>query len=37
VQTHPREHFAVGDTVGVAVEATQCSVFRRAGGDKPVQ
>jgi iron(III) transport system ATP-binding protein len=37
VQTHPREHFAVGDTVGVAVEATQCSVFRRAPGDKPVQ
>jgi ABC-type Fe3+/spermidine/putrescine transport system ATPase subunit len=33
VQTHPRQHFAVGEKVAVEVEATQCSVFRRAAGD----
>jgi iron(III) transport system ATP-binding protein len=29
VQTHPLQHFAVGDEVAVEVDATQCSVFRR--------
>ena len=28
------QHFEVGDTVAVEVDATQCSVFRRAGGDQ---
>jgi iron(III) transport system ATP-binding protein len=29
VQTHPLQHFAVGDTVAIEIDATQCSVFRR--------
>jgi iron(III) transport system ATP-binding protein len=29
VQTHPLQHFAVGDEVAIEVDATQCSVFRR--------
>ena len=29
VQTHPLQHFEVGDEVAVEVDATQCSVFRR--------
>jgi len=33
VQTHPLQHFKVGDEVAVEVDATQCSVFRRDGGD----
>jgi iron(III) transport system ATP-binding protein len=38
VQTHPRQHFTVGEAVAVEIEATQCSVFRRAAGDAtPVQ
>jgi ABC-type Fe3+/spermidine/putrescine transport system ATPase subunit len=32
VQTHPREHFEVGEAVAIEVEATQCSVFRRTAG-----
>jgi iron(III) transport system ATP-binding protein len=30
VQTHPREHFNIGDTVALDIDAAQCSVFRRA-------
>jgi ABC-type Fe3+/spermidine/putrescine transport system ATPase subunit len=33
VQTHPLQHFKLGDEVAVEVDATQCSVFRREGGD----
>ena len=29
VQTHPLQHFAVGDRVAVEIDAAQCSVFRR--------
>ena len=29
VQTHPLQHFEVGDTVAIEIDATQCSVFRR--------
>ena len=29
VQTHPLQHFAVGDAVAVEVDASQCSVFQR--------
>ena len=29
VQTHPLQHFAVGDTVAVEIDAAQCSVFRK--------
>jgi iron(III) transport system ATP-binding protein len=29
VQTHPLQHFAVGDEVAIEIDATQCSVFRR--------
>jgi iron(III) transport system ATP-binding protein len=32
-QTHPRQQFKVGEAVAVEIDATQCSVFRRAGGD----
>src|SRR5258705_479373 len=32
VQTHPLQHFKVGDEVAIQVDATQCSVFRRDGG-----
>jgi len=28
VQTHPRQVFAIGDSVSIEVDATQCSVFR---------
>lgn len=27
-QTHPRQEFAIGDMVAIAVDASQCSVFR---------
>jgi iron(III) transport system ATP-binding protein len=30
VQTHPTQRFAIGDAVGVAIDAGQCSVFRRS-------
>ena len=33
VQTHPLQRFAVGDTVAIEIDATQCSVFRRDRGD----
>jgi iron(III) transport system ATP-binding protein len=33
VQTHPRQQFAVGDTVAIEIDATQCSVFRHEAGD----
>jgi iron(III) transport system ATP-binding protein len=29
VQTHPMQHFAVGDSVAVEIDAAQCSVFRK--------
>jgi ABC-type Fe3+/spermidine/putrescine transport system ATPase subunit len=32
VQTHPRQRFAIGDTVAVEIDAAQCSVFRRDSG-----
>jgi iron(III) transport system ATP-binding protein len=35
VQTHPRQHFDVGQEVAVEVDANQCSVFRRGAGDVP--
>ncbi|GGH19558.1 ABC transporter ATP-binding protein [Alsobacter metallidurans] len=31
VQTHPLQQFAVGDTVAVTIDASQCSIFMRAG------
>jgi len=36
VQTHPLQRFAVGDRVAVEIDATQCSVFRRDGGEAAV-
>jgi iron(III) transport system ATP-binding protein len=33
VQTHPLQQFRIGDEVAIEVDATQCSVFRRATGD----
>src|SRR5437588_35560 len=33
VQTHPLQHFKVGDEVAVEVDATQCSVFRHTSAD----
>jgi len=30
VQTHPLQHFKIGEEVAVEVDATQCSVFRGA-------
>jgi iron(III) transport system ATP-binding protein len=33
VQTHPLQHFRVGDPVAVEIDATQCSVFRRDAGE----
>jgi len=33
VQTHPLQHFRVGDEVAVEIDATQCSVFRHTSGD----
>jgi iron(III) transport system ATP-binding protein len=33
VQTHPLQQFKIGEEVAVEVDATQCSVFRRAMGD----
>jgi iron(III) transport system ATP-binding protein len=35
VQTHPLQHFAVGDEVAIDVDAKQCSVFRRDAGTAP--
>jgi ABC-type Fe3+/spermidine/putrescine transport system ATPase subunit len=35
VQTHPLQHFKVGEEVAIEIDATQCSVFRRDGGDAP--
>jgi iron(III) transport system ATP-binding protein len=35
VQTHPLQQFAVGDTVAVDVDASQCSVFR-GRADQPL-
>ena len=33
VQTHPLQQFEIGEEVAIEVDATQCSVFRRAIGD----
>ena len=33
VQTHPLQHFKVGDACAVEVDATLCSVFRAGGGE----
>jgi iron(III) transport system ATP-binding protein len=33
VQTHPLQHFKIGDEVAVEVDATQCSVFRHTSAD----
>jgi len=33
VQTHPLQQFKIGEEVAIEVDATQCSVFRRAIGD----
>jgi iron(III) transport system ATP-binding protein len=37
VQTHPRLHFAVGDTVGVAIDRTQIRIFPRSGTFRSIQ
>ena len=37
VQTHPREQFAIGQTVALDVDAAQCSVFRRDSGEAKPQ
>jgi iron(III) transport system ATP-binding protein len=29
VQTHPNQHLTIGDSVGVAIDTGECSVFRR--------
>ena len=31
VQTHPLQHFKIGEDVAIKIDATQCSVFRRGG------
>ena len=31
VQTHPLQHFKVGDAVAITIDASQCNVFRRGG------
>ena len=33
VQTHPTQHFEVGDACAVEVDATHCSVFRAGTGE----
>jgi iron(III) transport system ATP-binding protein len=33
VQTHPLQQFKIGEEVAIEVDATQCSVFRRAAED----
>ena len=33
VQTHPLQHFKIGDEVAVEVDATQCSVFRHTSAE----
>jgi iron(III) transport system ATP-binding protein len=33
VQTHPLQHFKIGEQVAIEVDATQCSVFRRDAGE----
>jgi iron(III) transport system ATP-binding protein len=37
VQTHPRHQFAVGDTVGIAIDSTQISIFPRSGNAGTIQ
>jgi iron(III) transport system ATP-binding protein len=37
VQTHPRHQFAVGDSVGIAIDSTQISIFPRSGNARSVQ
>jgi iron(III) transport system ATP-binding protein len=34
VQTHPLQHFEVGESCAVAIDATHCSVFRAGGGEE---
>jgi iron(III) transport system ATP-binding protein len=34
VQTHPLQHFRVGDEVAVAIDASQCSAFPRVRGEQ---
>jgi iron(III) transport system ATP-binding protein len=34
VQTHPLQHFGVGEAVAVAIDATQCSAFARVRGEQ---
>lgn len=34
VQTHPKENFAVGDTVGIAVDSEAISIFGRTAADQ---
>jgi iron(III) transport system ATP-binding protein len=33
VQTHPLQHFKIGEEVALEIDATLCSVFRRAAGE----
>jgi iron(III) transport system ATP-binding protein len=37
VQTHPRHQFAVGDTVGVAIDSTHISIFPRSDTSRNIQ
>ena len=36
-QTHPIEHFAIGDAVFISIDAAECSVFPRAAAAAPTQ
>jgi iron(III) transport system ATP-binding protein len=37
VQTHPSHQFAVGDTVRIAIDSTQISIFPRSGNSGTIQ
>ncbi len=37
VQTHPRHQFEVGESVGVAIDSTQLSIFPRSGNSGTMQ
>jgi hypothetical protein len=35
VQTHPKQQFANGESVGIAFDPDHISVFRRLDGEQP--
>jgi iron(III) transport system ATP-binding protein len=37
VQTHPSHQFAIGDSVGIAIDSTQISIFPRSGNSATIQ